>query len=195
MNSRQFQDRLVELFQEIGFEAQAEWNVAKDSRDDFTRQLYSPRLDICVSPLNIDLGTDGREAINRTAEKNKRFIYELFKKSHRHEEDFQHFFHNGNNNPRCFLAIEIEKSGSRKHMLGDIINAAYLGKYGMVIAIGQKKYMHFVKILEYLRFCVTVGKARERFSNILLFESQDYLRVLERHLLLINLFEAIRLSL
>ena len=56
----EYQDRvylsLSRIFGERNVEK--EWDAAKDSRDAFTRELYSPRLDIAVKPFNTDGNID-----------------------------------------------------------------------------------------------------------------------------------------
>ena len=37
-------------------------------------------------------------------------------------------------NPRCFIEIEVSHSGSRKHVLGSLINSSILGYYGVLVA-------------------------------------------------------------
>lgn len=178
MTTREIQDALVEAFERHGCQAQSEWDVAKDSQDDFTRALYSPRLDICVYPTNTNRHLTGNQHIDVAFLANRPLLTTLHGASHRRHEPLDHVLLGGNINPRCFLAVEIENSGSKKHMLGDIINAAYLGKFGIVVAVGQKQFRSFTRILEYLKFCVAVGKAQERFENVLLFEADELLAAL-----------------
>jgi hypothetical protein len=57
-----------------------------------------------------------------------------------------------NYNARCLLCIEIEESGSRKHCLGNLINASALGRIGVLIARNPEILRIFVRQRVYLDF-------------------------------------------
>lgn len=157
-----------------------EWNVAKDSRDAFTRELYSPRLDIAIGPFNIDGNIEhNQEEIKRTAHNKRSFIETMLHYSELPAGNFSEFFANSNLNPRCFLAIEIENSGSSKHMLGNIANVSILGSIGVVIPFNSTKLFLCKRIRKYVTFATNVGKLEGVFKNMLIINKENFLRILE----------------
>lgn len=70
-------------------------------------------------------------------------------------------------NARCFLAIEVEGSGSRKHLLGDIVNASISGRIGVLVGYNEDKYQAFLKHLKYLAYTARAGKIGFNSRNIL----------------------------
>lgn len=87
-----------------------------------------------------------------------------------------------NLNPRCFIAAEIERATSEKHILGGIVHASALGKVGIVITPDDDVgYGRIMRIRRYLRFLVAVGKAGESVTfekNVILLRRSDLLDVL-----------------
>ena len=63
-----------------------------------------------------------------------------------------------NPNSRCFLAIELVHSGSRKHRIGDIVNACSLGRVGIIIAWDASIQKSFFGIARYLNFLMEKKK-------------------------------------
>ena len=157
-----------------------EWKSQAENEDWIKfGDVYSPRLDIAVGPLNIHSGEQ--------AKIEKRNIEEAF-------IEYQPFFSNllgrnnfnENKNPRCLLAIEIEDSNTGKYMLGNFVNASILGKIGLVVvdknnkevwqdakrveeflegALNRKKIMGIAKdtmLFEYSQFIAGLEKAKER---------------------------------
>jgi len=154
-------------------EVEDEWNVAKNSQDDFTRRLYCPRIDIAVGPFNITRDVEnGTNRINETHQMFHEFVEGLRRISETYLEEY-------NENPRCFLAIEIEKKGSRKHMIGDIINASSLGKIGIIIPWDDKSLKAFIRIKQYLDFIKTVKKTSHAPKNLLIIKKDDFKQFLE----------------
>jgi hypothetical protein len=178
---REFQEQvfnsLTRMFGENN--VKKEWNVAKDSRDDFTRRLYCPRIDVAVGPFRIDRNSNHiDQRMNQELSRRRRFVKALFRNSENQRGDFNDFLENRNENPRCFLAIEIENSGSRKHMLGDIANASIIGSIGLIIPFNEKKLNHFRKIEEFVNFATEVRKIRVVFKNILIISKENFLSAL-----------------
>ena len=157
-----------------------EWNVAKDSRDAFTRELYSPRLDIAVGPFNIDGRIENNKIkIVRTARSKRSFIETMFQYSELPTGTLNELLANRNKNPRCFLAIEIENSGSSKHMLGNIANVSILGSIGVVIPFNNKKLSLCKRIRKYVTFATSVKKFEDVFKNVLIINKENFFRILE----------------
>lgn len=152
-----------------------EWDVAKDSQDAYTRKLYCPQLDIAVGPFNIDENIDRME---ETVVSNRDFIDNVLQLSESSLKDIDSFLQRKNKNPRCFLAIEIEKSGSRKHMVGNIVNASILGAFGIIIPFNDKALSAYRKIDAYLDFAAKVGKTREIFKNVLIINKENFLKAI-----------------
>lgn len=150
-----------------------EWDVAKNSKENFARNLYSPRIDIAIGPFNTTIEVENNIAeINRAFNKFHRFIESLKSISVTRFEDV-------NENPRCFIAIEIEKKGSRKHMLGDIVNASSIGKVGIIIPWDEKALNAFNRIKEYLEYIKTVRKTSYGPKNILIIPKKEFKNFLE----------------
>ena len=156
-----------------------EWDVAKDGQDAYTRELYCPQLDIAIGPFNIDGNVDeNNDRIKEAVDSNKDFIDNVLRLSGLSPGDVDSFLRQENKNPRCFLAIEIEKSGSRKHMVGNIVNASILGAFGIIIPFDDKALSAYRKIDAYLDFAAKVGKTREIFKNVLIINKEKFLEAI-----------------
>jgi len=148
-----------------------EWDVAKNSRDAYSRELYSPRVDVAVGPFNIDANIDyNNNRIQETYEKYKRFFQLIRSNSDRPNTDLV-----PNQNPRCFLVIEVESKNSRKHRLGSMVNASALGKIGVIVALNEKVFNSLVKIRKYLEYLERVQKPGRAPANILVITMEDFL--------------------
>ena len=78
-----------------------------------------------------------------------------------------------NENARCLLCIEVEASGTRKHCLGDLVNASALGRIGLLIARSQKVLRIFVRQRVYLRYLADVGKNTFKTNNALVLTEEQ----------------------
>jgi hypothetical protein len=79
---------------------------------------------------------------------------------------------------RCYLAIEIEFSGSSKHMLGSIVNASVSGSIGIVI-VKKTSLNKAIRICNYLMRLEDFGKLKmNMLRNLIIFEDDDFLKLL-----------------
>ena len=136
--------------------------------------LYSPRVDVAVGPFSGPGQQLGPE-YNRLMRKLGRWLpdcLDLFKENARRFKlkdpvpniaDFERI----NYNSRCLIAIEIERSGTRKHMLGDLLNAGSLGRIGLIIGWDEDTCEAFIHIMNYFRFLTSKGKPSYRAGNVL----------------------------
>ncbi len=157
-----------------------EWDVAKKSQDDLTRKLYCPRIDLAVGSFNTNRHIIGqsREEIENAILRHRRFIQRLLSHSADDNRDIDELLEARNRNPRCFLAVEIENSGTRKHMLGDIANASIMGAIGVVVPLTEEKLRGFRKMKKYVEFATAVGKLEKpSFRNVLIVNKNDFLTV------------------
>jgi len=154
-----------------------EWDVAKDSQDDYTRELYSPRLDIAVGPFNInrDLYVNNDD-IDESIRTHRNFLKRLWHDSELRIGSFNDFIRGKNKNPRCLLATEIENSGSSKHMLGNIANVSIIGSIGIVVPFNSVKLSLCKRIKKYVTFATKVNKISNVFKNILIIDKEKFLQ-------------------
>ena len=86
----------------------------------------------------------------------------------------------GNENARCFIAVEIEsKNTSRKHKLGSILNAAALGRIGIVVGLDDNTVQALIRILGYLKFLASVEKPTFKADNTFIITIAQFLSILE----------------
>ncbi|MBI4547529.1 MAG: hypothetical protein HY707_06105 [Ignavibacteriae bacterium] len=120
---------LVRLFG--GENVKPEWNVAKGSRDTYTRALYCPKIDMAIGPFNMDGEVESNlERIGQTMHQHRALVAALVDASETAVGGTEKFLEAKNKNPRWFMAIELEYSGTTKHRLGDIANVSILGGIG-----------------------------------------------------------------
>ena len=159
MNASDYQ-RVTELALGRYFaEVELEWPVVRDASDAFTVDLnrYAPRVDIAVGPFNTTPGPDRR-------------ICEALLPAR-----LQAVFtgRDPNPNPRCLLAIEVIFSGTSKHIMGDMLNAAALGLYGVVI--GQDTQMAKIqRIQSYLEMLAQLRKLPQLFCNVVALSTAEF---------------------
>jgi len=151
-----------------------EWNVAKDSRDDYTRELYSPRLDVAVGPFNICKDPYANDDISSIITTHENFLRKIWLNSELKTGSFSNFIHDKNKNPRCLLAIEIENSGSSKHMLGNIANVSIIGSIGIVVPFNDKQLSLCKRIKAYVTFATKVNKISDVFKNVLIVNKKNF---------------------
>jgi hypothetical protein len=159
MNATEYQRLTGAALRRYFPEVQLEWSVSREATDalasDITR--YAPRVDIAVGPYNVSLGSDS-------------FICETPLPG-----SLQELFSDlpPNRNPRCLLAIEVIFSGTSKHIMGDMLNAAALGCYGLVI--GQESQMNKIRrIQSYLIKLYDLGKQPQLFSNVIALSTAEF---------------------
>jgi len=149
-----------------GLEVRRQWDVCKGSKDALRRRrprlYYCPKPDYAVGPFNTDGNRidEVRREIDGTYARFETTIRRILS-SDQWLNDFE-----PNDNPRCFLAIEVEDRNSTKHRMGSILNACALGKVGIVIGANESTYRSLMRIREYLRLVEEFGKARLSPKNV-----------------------------
>lgn len=179
MIAKDYQNFVHEKLQNIyGELAIKEWSIKKDSGDRLPKDMYCPRIDIAVGPYNIDgQVSENNRRINLMIDEQKSFLRKLVNKSETDVGDIDDFLQFKNKNPRCFLGIEIEASGGRKHMLGDIANASIISAIGIVIPLNDR-LKGFKGIKKYIEFATRVGKMNSSFNNVLIITEENFTQIL-----------------
>ncbi len=180
MSAKASQKEIHELLKTIfgNDHACLEWDIRKGSTDTFSDpETYRPRLDIAIGPFN---NTQDREekisAIN--AASSHAVLDKIIKIAT--EQNYDVFVKN--KNPRCLLAIEIEFSGSGKHILGDFTNASMIGLVGVIT--GPVNHITKIRrVAEYVRTLRRVEKAPDDlFTNVACLEVDYFIGMLKSHL-------------
>lgn len=148
---------------------------------DSRAEAYAPRLDIAVGPF----ATGSSQFIGEfdALGRRHRSMVSALWRSHISNVGREHVgpqsresLDSANLNARCFLAVEIENRGSRKHMLGGAVNAAALGRIGVVVGWDVGTLRALVRLRRYLEFLRLVGKSSFGTKNLLIV-SPEQLRV------------------
>lgn len=172
MSAQKYQQEISRALRDHFNDVRIEWSVTKGSSDALRfGATYAPRVDIAVGPFNTVTHDTHIKREEVLALANNPVIKRIIDRAP--EFDF-------NPNPRCLLAIEIEFSGSSKHMLGDFTNASMMGLVGVVV-VPPAKFEKAARIYRYVEFIRNVHKAPvELFSNLALFNTNEFLRLIER---------------
>ncbi|WFO74923.1 hypothetical protein J4526_07575 [Desulfurococcaceae archaeon MEX13E-LK6-19] len=158
-----------------------EWNIAVEAEDLWKRlrnKTYVPRIDYVVGPFNITSSRDNLREINEAYNNYRGLIQDFIKNG------FTNNF-NGkwNENPRCFIAIEVENKTSIKHRLGSMLNASFMGKIGLIVAQNERTFKSFQKLLTYLNTVTELRKTPIRApENIIVIREQNFKEILKRYI-------------
>lgn len=172
-------EALERLYQHVPVES--EWYPFKGEE----RNMYWPVVDVAVGPF----ATQRRYGPRYTElmEQSRPFIQSLIDV---HNGNVAHLggnpteFHTlmeFNENARCLLCIELEESGSRKHCLGNLVNASALGRIGLLLARTEKVLRIFVSQRAYLRFLAQVDKNTFQTANALILTTEQFDACLREH--------------
>lgn len=141
------------------------------------RGIYAPIVDVAVGPFAIETRYETRysELLGLT----RAFIECLIEKHNENVEDVEERatfdrVASFNMNARCLLCIEVEDTGSRKHCLGDLVNASALGRVGLLIARTDTVLRTFVRQRAYLAFLKSVQKNTFRTDNALVLTEKQF---------------------
>lgn len=147
---------------------------------------YSPRVDVAVGPFAYRT-KQYIQRYNKLTKVSREFLNNLLRSFKANSTDFSfeteipvdcESLNDVNPNARCFMAIEIEKSGTRKHRLGDIVNACSLGRVGVIIAWDLPALNSFLKITEYLSFLKGKLKPTYETKNLIVLSREQFLQCL-----------------
>ncbi|MEM3465254.1 MAG: hypothetical protein QW566_02165 [Candidatus Jordarchaeales archaeon] len=173
-----FEEHFKNLGKEIKVERQ--WRPFKGE----SISKYSPIVDVAVGPFAYGDEKYIRE-YNELTEMSCKLLNNLSSSFRENSKGFSFMekipadcyeFNNINRNARCFMAIEIEKSGTRKHMLGDIVNACSLGRIGIIIAWNPSVLKSFLRITEYFSFLRSKDKPTYESRNLIIVLKEQFLK-------------------
>lgn len=177
MNTKEYQNEVATVLRDVFGKdlVKTEWDsVQHDGHTANHKSVYAPRHDIAVGPFNsymdLDIGTDKTKSMQSHP-----FTKKLIKGAFQHRETLDKIW---NSISRCYLAIEIEFSGSSKSILGSIVNASVSGSIGIVIANKDNletadricKYMMRLEGLERLEI--------NALRNLIVFGENQFLELL-----------------
>lgn len=173
MTEREYQNKKKAALKRLYDEVEVQWHPFRGHG----RGIYAPKVDIAVGPFATETRHEDQyfELLKQTRD----FIKCLIEKHNQNVENNEertsfdcitHF----NKNARCLLCIEIEDTGSRKHCLGDLVNASALGRVGILIARSEKILKVFLRQRVYLHFLKRVGKNTFRTDNALVLTADQF---------------------
>lgn len=182
MTAKEYQDTMIQLLANklIDLQVIGEWSAFSG-----ISYQYSPRVDIAVGPFSITPNANQKVEYDRilNQENTDAFLHKIYDF---HVEnvgnewineitipEFEIVTHK-NQNARCFLAIEIENSSTKKHIMGSMINAASLGRIGIGIAYNDSVKRTFLRILNYLAFLKRVKKNTYDTTNFLILTKEQF---------------------
>ena len=155
-------------------------------RRPFPRRMYAPIVDIAVGPFA--LHQQHIQEYDILMEQTSTFLDRLLM-HHGHNLRFFDNFYNSptveqlkiaNQNARCLLAIELEKSNpDAKYLIGSAVNAAALGRIGIVVAWENTRLQHLLRIREYLQFLGELKKNVLDITNLLILDKDQLLQAIE----------------
>ena len=149
---------------------------------------YAPRVDVALGPFSTTPGKTKEDEYNNLVLQPaiNDFLRQVFDfhmanvfsmniPAERMEIEFNHFENviYKNQNARCLIAIEIENTSSKKHIMGSLVNAASLGRVGIGIAYTESVKRTFVRILNYLAFLTRVEKNSYDATNFLIITKEQ----------------------
>lgn len=173
MSVREYQLATETALSHIYNEVVSEWRPFPGKRG----IMYAPEPDIAVGPFAIE-GRYG-ERYSRLLEESRAFIECLIAAHNINFDDelektsFRDIFFS-NENARCLLCIEIENTGSKKHCLGDLVNASALGRIGLLIAWTPNVLSTFVRQRKYLAYLASVEKNSFKTDNVLVLTREQF---------------------
>lgn len=85
-----------------------------------------------------------------------------------------------NKNARCLVTFEIENTSSVKHMMGSLINAASLGRFGIGIGFSSKAMRTFLRHIQYFTFLNLKDKGSYDTANFLALTPEQMDAVLQQ---------------
>lgn len=188
MPAREVAEFQKELNGQLGFvfdkaSARTEWR-SMSSRDG----IYSPQIDVAVGPFSEIRGRNRIEEFDSLMTEHQVFFEHLIychnDRMNRHRPDDNRVsnaysmptlcrLRRHNRNARCLVAIEIENTGSRKHLLGGALNAAALGRIGIIIPWTKDKEKATARLIYYWSFLRAVKKNAFDASNLLIAEPEE----------------------
>jgi hypothetical protein len=170
LKEREYQLTVKQRLERLYGETVVQWHPFRGEG----RRIYGPVVDIAVGPF----------AINRRYEdeyttllyQRRHFIEALIARHNLNTGEATCFeeIASFNQNARCLLCIEIEDSGSRKHCLGNLVNASALGRIGLLVARKEKIFKVFLRQRVYLQFLASVGKNTFRTDNALILTAEQF---------------------
>ena len=179
-------DELLNLLKKVFGKnnVEKEWDVAANSEDAYTRNLYVPRIDYAIRPFNRSNDSERR---NKDLEDmqisfhNHKDLFTSLTEYANYPENFNHDFR-FNSNPRCFVAIEVEYSTSMKHRMGSMINASAMGKVAIMVAETSNVMKSFERIANYLKYLERIKKLDTTPQNLILIEMKDLKKLLSEYI-------------
>jgi hypothetical protein len=156
----------------------SEFPIGTDATDIFAgKKRYLPRLDLAVGPFNVSAERDVNSGMIKASSHHPLIVNIIDIAQQQNGGVF-----NANSNPRCLLAIEIEFSGSSKHILGDFTNASMMGFAGLVIGPSEKKFMDKIhRVAEYVRTLRKLEKApSDLFTNVACIDVDKFFSLCEQ---------------
>jgi len=182
---RRFQRAMAKRLGRVypGTDVETEWRAISTIKG-----LYSPRLDIAVGPFSVERHHTQGGTYDRLMDRSRVFFerlisfHQLNVENHRTRDpqidkpymipDFREL-KEFNWNARCLLAVEIENQVTRKHLLGGVVNAAALGRVGIVVGWTDDKVTALVRLQSYWEFLASVEKNTFRTRNLLILRREQ----------------------
>jgi hypothetical protein len=176
---RAYQENVRRSLDQIYREVEVQWQPFRGRG----RGSYAPVVDVAVGPFAIERTYVDEYTL--LLDRTRTFIETLIQKHNENTAGLEtpsafEVVRTANENARCLLCIEIEESGSRKHCLGNLVNASALGRIGILVARSSEMMRVFVRQRAYLHFLTEVRKNSFRTDNALVLTETQFNECLAR---------------
>lgn len=187
MNAKEYQtylkNKLIEKFPQL--DINEEWRAFSG-----LGYQYCPRVDVAIGPFSTQPGETKIIDYNRLL-RDANIDFFLKKVYNIHLQNIGDEWMNEiiipeydllirkNQNARCLIALEIENTSTKKHIMGSLVNSASLGRIGIGVAFNESVMRTFLRIMNYLAFLKRVEKNTYDTTNFLIITKEQLRNLLE----------------